>query len=101
MANFVKSSSVLDERNACGYFFSNTQTSCVYLLMCDLCHMSMQAAVSVKALEKHLQQKKDTDPIMAGILEEVRHVFHLTLENLVPLLIGELESQVSNFVSAN
>lgn len=33
----------------------------------------MQAAVSVKALEKQLQQKKDTDPIMAGIKEEVRH----------------------------
>ena len=33
---------------------------------------SVQAAVSVKALEKQLQQKKDSDPIMAGILEEVR-----------------------------
>lgn len=28
--------------------------------------------MSVKALEKQLQQKKDSDPIMTGILEEVR-----------------------------
>lgn len=35
----------------------------------------MQAAVSMKALEKQLQQKKDSDPIMAGILEEVRFLF--------------------------
>lgn len=30
----------------------------------------------MKALEKQLQQKKDSDPIMAGILEEVRHIMH-------------------------
>lgn len=40
-----------------------------------LYHFLLQAAVSVKALEKQLQQKKDSDPIMAGILEEVRHIF--------------------------
>lgn len=32
-------------------------------------------AVSVKALEKQLQQKKDSDPVMAGILEEVQRRF--------------------------
>ncbi|XP_022623773.1 nuclear pore complex protein Nup214 isoform X2 [Seriola dumerili] len=32
-----------------------------------------QAAVSVKALEKQLQQKKESDHIMAGILEEIAH----------------------------
>ena len=35
----------------------------------------MQDASSIKALEKQLQQKKDSDPIMAGILEEVRKFF--------------------------
>lgn len=37
-------------------------------MMCCL----IQATVNVKALEKQLQQKKDSDHIMAGILEEVR-----------------------------
>lgn len=59
----------------------------------------MQAAVSVKALEKQLQQKKDTDPIMAGILEEVRHIFQPTLEHHVPLLIGELVTKSESLVS--
>ncbi|KAM3873972.1 nuclear pore complex protein Nup214 [Diretmus argenteus] len=40
-----------------------------------------QAAVSVKALERHLQQKKDSDPIMAGILEEIAH-FKKELDDL-------------------
>lgn len=46
----------------------------------------MQAAVNVKALEKQLQQKKDSDHIMAGILEEVRYVSQPALNNHVPLL---------------
>lgn len=32
-----------------------------------------QATVGVKSLEKQLQQKKDSDPIMAGIVEEIVH----------------------------
>lgn len=28
----------------------------------------------MKPMEKQLPEKKDTDPIMAGILEEVRHL---------------------------
>ncbi|XP_016415030.1 nuclear pore complex protein Nup214-like [Sinocyclocheilus rhinocerous] len=37
--------------------------------------------VSVKALEKHLQQKKESDPIMTGILEEIGH-FEKELDDL-------------------
>lgn len=39
----------------------------------------IQAAVSVKTLEKQLQQKKDSDPIMAGILEEVSYIIDAIL----------------------
>uniref|UniRef100_A0A8C2IW49 Nuclear pore complex protein Nup214 n=1 Tax=Cyprinus carpio TaxID=7962 RepID=A0A8C2IW49_CYPCA len=37
--------------------------------------------VSVKALEKHLQQKKDSDPVMTGIMEEIAH-FEKELDDL-------------------
>ncbi|XP_051544894.1 nuclear pore complex protein Nup214 isoform X2 [Myxocyprinus asiaticus] len=38
-------------------------------------------AMSVKALEKNLLQKKDFDPVMTGILEEIGH-FHKELDEL-------------------
>uniref|UniRef100_A0A673K3S8 Nuclear pore complex protein Nup214 n=1 Tax=Sinocyclocheilus rhinocerous TaxID=307959 RepID=A0A673K3S8_9TELE len=37
--------------------------------------------MSVKALEKNLQQKKDSDPVMTGILEEIGH-FEKELDDL-------------------
>lgn len=40
-----------------------------------------QATVSMKALEKQLQQKKESDPIMTGILEEIAH-FQKELDDL-------------------
>lgn len=66
---------VLDCSNSCYFFFfcSDLYGLCVFGGVCFLLyHFLMQAAVSVKALEKQLQQKKESDPIMTGILEEVR-----------------------------
>ncbi|XP_012724417.2 nuclear pore complex protein Nup214 isoform X2 [Fundulus heteroclitus] len=40
-----------------------------------------QATVSMKSLEKQLQQKKESDPIMTGILEEIAH-FQMELDDL-------------------
>uniref|UniRef100_A0A671RFP4 Nuclear pore complex protein Nup214 n=1 Tax=Sinocyclocheilus anshuiensis TaxID=1608454 RepID=A0A671RFP4_9TELE len=39
------------------------------------------AVMSVKALERNLQQKKDSDPVMTGILEEIGH-FEKELDDL-------------------
>uniref|UniRef100_A0A3Q2Q8Q3 Nuclear pore complex protein Nup214 n=1 Tax=Fundulus heteroclitus TaxID=8078 RepID=A0A3Q2Q8Q3_FUNHE len=39
------------------------------------------ATVSMKSLEKQLQQKKESDPIMTGILEEIAH-FQMELDDL-------------------
>ncbi len=39
----------------------------------------------MKALEKHMLQKKDSDPVMTGILEEVEsenHVYTVLSEHL-------------------
>lgn len=58
----------------------------------------MQAPVNVKALEKQLQQKKDSDPIMAGILEEVRLYFQASLKrSAAPHLIGKHVRRSENY----
>lgn len=88
----------LDGCNSCLFFFKLTQV--VIDGVCfSLSHFSVQAAVSVKALEKQLQQKKDSDPIMAGILEEVRHGFTLLPSYHVSLLIGELVTKSESVAS--
>ncbi|XP_035247552.1 nuclear pore complex protein Nup214 [Anguilla anguilla] len=40
-----------------------------------------QAALSIKALERQLQQRKEVDPVMVGILEEIAH-FQKELDDL-------------------
>lgn len=52
----------------------------------------------MKTLEKQLQQKKDSDPILAGILEEVRLYFQASLEHhAAPHLIGKHVRQSENY----
>lgn len=62
----------------------------IIIIILRLYHSSLQAPVNVKALEKQLQQKKDSEPIMAGILEEVRLYFQASLlHSAAPHLIGK------------
>lgn len=70
----------------------------VVVILLKLPHFSSQAPVNVKALEKQLQQKKDSEPIMAGILEEVRLYFPASLEHsAAPHLIGKHVRQSENY----
>lgn len=70
----------------------------VMIILPKLAHLSLQAPVNVKALEKQLQQKKDSEPIMAGILEEVRLYFQASLEHsAAPHLIGRHVRQSENY----
>lgn len=54
-------------------------------------HFLLQTPIGVKVMEKPLQQK---NPIMTGILEEVRHTIQTPLMYLSFLLIGELMKKV-------
>lgn len=70
----------------------------VIIIILKLCHFCLQAPVNVKALEKQLQQKKDSEPIMAGILEEVRLYFQASLEcSAAAHLIGKHVRQSENY----
>lgn len=77
---------------------------CVCLFLLTLLYFfidficSKQAAVSIKALEKQLQQKKDFDPIMVGIFEEVSFIKRYTMEDNAPLNCCELESRMAKIV---
>lgn len=69
----------------------------VIILLLKLHHFCSQAPVNVKALEKQLQQK-DSEPIMAGILEEVRLYFQASQEHsAAPHLIGKHVRQSENY----